>query len=656
MIKRASLAFLILILLILSEPVLATTWCDKQMKCPICGTKDTYSEIMSCGGYIYDWNTKYQYIFWPMIDEHVLYACPKCHFTCLMEDFERIKKNQVPIIKMALEGTKLSPPDKEKARMAKEYGITGNATYWFIPMAERIAIAEKVYKVLGQADEMWCEFYRMAAYHFDNAGMYAEADEARQKALAIAEKLITEEKSTGRLKELYLISGSLKHFLKNETGARSDFNKAMAMPYKNSKLDDEQCEGQGKYLDSILTEFLTKGVWIDLILAIDSRNLEKAGEALDRDRTLAGAKDEYGCPLLNGIAESGDMDLVKLFISKGADVNAKGPGGYTALHRASLENKLNVVKLLVAEGADIESRDDKGETPLHDATWHDDVTAIEILDFLLQHGADIRATNQDGETALHSAAIWGSRKVSDFLISKGVDVNARNKKGETPLHFAASNSAPEHLEVIELLVSKGADINAEDNQGWTPLCCGIRRENKQVCELLLTLGAKKTATVEIAEFFAAAEKGDMKIFKALLEKNQGFAKARDDTDRTPLHVVMIRQQEEMVEMLISRGADVNAKDSEGETPLLSAFWCPEYKKIPEILVNAGADVNCTDSSGRTPLHHAVSHNDKKLVEFLVSHGAHINAKDHEGKTPLRFAIERKNRDIVEFLRSHGGEE
>lgn len=656
MIKRTSFAFLILILLILSEPAGATTWSDKQLKCPICGTEDTYSVILSFGGYIYDWNSQYQYIFWPMADEHVLYACPKCHFTCLMDDFGKIQKNKVADIKIAIEGTKLSPPHKEKAEQYPQ----GKATYCFIPMVERIAIAEKVYRALGQTDDRWCEFYRMAAYHFDEARMYAAADEARKKALAIAEKLITEEKNTGRLKELYLISGSLRHFLKDEEGARKDFEKAVAAPYKDSECDAEQCKHKEKYLNSILTDFLAKGTWVDLILAIDSRNLEKAGELLERDRTLINAKDKYDRPLLLEIAEGGDKDVMELFISKGADINACDERGRTALHRASLKDHLDIVKLLIVKGADLAAKDDGGETPLHKATMNDDATAIEILDLLLQNGADVRATNHEGETALHSAAIWGSKRVSDFLISKGIDCNARNVKGQTPLHLAATSMYPKHLEVMKLLVSKGADINAEDNIGWTPLCYGIRRGYKQVDELL-KLGAKRNAAAEIAEFFIAAENGDLKRFNTLLEKNPGYAMARDDNDITPLNIVItpllpLHKQKEMVEMLISRGADVNAKDWSGKTPLLEALSSPEYKGIPEILVNAGADVNYADSSGWTPLHHAAFNNDEKLVEFIVSHGAHINAKDHAGKTPLRLAIEDNYNDIVKFLRSHGGEE
>ena len=77
------------------------------------GAEDLYSVIGSCGGYVYYWNSKYQYVFWPLIDEHVLYACQKCHFTCLMDQFDNVPKDKIQEIRKAFEGTKLSPPERE---------------------------------------------------------------------------------------------------------------------------------------------------------------------------------------------------------------------------------------------------------------------------------------------------------------------------------------------------------------------------------------------------------------------------------------------------------------------------------------------------------------------------------------------------------------
>lgn len=117
--------------------------------------------------------------------------------------------------------------------------------------------------------------------------------------------------------------------------------------------------------------------------------------------------------------------------------------------------------------------------------------------------------------------------------------------------------------------------------------------------------------------------------------------------------------------LINNGADVNARDKYGRTPLMYAVdrGCIE---ICRVLIKAGADVNAWDASGITSLmiaifacniklHKSTLANNIKLVELLVQNGADVNAKDEEGRTPLMYAVWMGNIELIQYLIQHGAD-
>jgi cytohesin len=93
----------------------------------------------------------------------------------------------------------------------------------------------------------------------------------------------------------------------------------------------------------------------------------------------------------------------------------------------------------------------------------------------------------------------------------------------------------------------------------------------------------------------------------------------------------------------------------GRTPL---FWAVGARQtdVVERLLSKGADINAKDDNGRTPLHEAALSGDKEFVEILIAKGADVNAKDYFGKTPLRIAIERGSPSIADILRKAGAKE
>ena len=111
---------------------------------------------------------------------------------------------------------------------------------------------------------------------------------------------------------------------------------------------------------------------------------------------------------------------------------------------------------------------------------------------------------------------------------------------------------------------------------------------------------------------------------------------------------------EIIELLIDKGADVNGKDDNDDTPLHLSI----NRNISELLIENGADVNAKDCSGGTPLHSIIFNEDKDLVALLITNGADLNSMNDDGQTPLDYLsseeLEGVTAEIAILLRKHGG--
>jgi ankyrin repeat protein len=131
--------------------------------------------------------------------------------------------------------------------------------------------------------------------------------------------------------------------------------------------------------------------------------------------------------------------------------------------------------------------------------------------------------------------------------------------------------------------------------------------------------------------------------------------ARDKLGETPLHVAAVRGYQETSSPLIANGADINARNEDGVTPL-HASALAGHKETIALLITKGADVNARNADGLTPLHAAALAGHTETVELLITKGADVNAKNEDGLTPLNAASQKGYWAIVELLRRHGTQE
>ena len=218
--------------------------------------------------------------------------------------------------------------------------------------------------------------------------------------------------------------------------------------------------------------------------------------------------------------------------------------------------------------------------PIHDAARKGDIEAVKQH---LAAGRNVNAKDDKGRTPLHRAAREGHKEVAELLIAAGADLNTKDKEGKTPLYHAARWG---HTNIAALLIAAGADVNAKDDKGRTPLDRAVGYT--EIVALLRKHGGKTSE--ELNALIDAAEAGNI----------------------------------EAVKQHLAAGMDVNAKDEDGVTPLHeAALW--GHNEVSELLIANGAEVNAIIVSG-----------------------------PYQGKTPLDLAIRHKKNETADLLRKHGG--
>ena len=281
----------------------------------------------------------------------------------------------------------------------------------------------------------------------------------------------------------------------------------------------------------------------------------------------------------------------------------------------------------------------RADVALVDAAKRGEWTAVQRL---LEQGADAAVARPDGTTALHWASYREDTAAAALLLGAGAKVNAANYLGATPLWLACENGS---ATMVRTLLEAGADPNLALLSGETPLMVASRTGNADVVRQLLA----KRANVN--------------------------AKERTYGNQTALMWAVSERHPEIVEALISHGADIHARtkvwtqrvkvstpaqnhpeyivdvQQGGNTALLFAAQVGDVASA-RLLVAAGANVNDTTGGGVSVTTIAAHSGNADVAAFLLEKGADANAS-FAGYTALHAAILREDAALVGKLLAHG---
>ncbi|XP_064482060.1 uncharacterized protein LOC135394918 [Ornithodoros turicata] len=359
-----------------------------------------------------------------------------------------------------------------------------------------------------------------------------------------------------------------------------------------------------------------------LHLAAGEGRLEVCKILLDLKADTNALDDQGQIPMMLAI-ENDHSEVVKVFLRVKPDLatmsNAKG---FTCAHIAAMKGSTAVIKELMKFNKSIvtSSRNKTTDsTPLHLAAAGGHGSVVKML---LQAGADGKDENSEGDTALHLAAKNGHVKVARVLSAVVPWSSTSKKTGLTALHVAAKNGQMDF--VREMLTEVQAALGSEPlpdggDYGMTALHMAAAAGHESVVRMLLNSSGVQADEPTVQEgmypLHLAAQGGHVAVASLLLSRATSQLHCVDKTGRTPLHVAAANGKREMVGLLHSQGAEINAADNMG--------W--------------------------TALHFAARHGYLGVVKILVENGAYAKAITKDGKVALCLAAAEGHYDIISYL-------
>ncbi|XP_060089312.1 CARD- and ANK-domain containing inflammasome adapter protein-like [Heteronotia binoei] len=286
--------------------------------------------------------------------------------------------------------------------------------------------------------------------------------------------------------------------------------------------------------------------------------------------------------------------------------------------------------------------------------------------------SDINAVNSANETLLHIAATHGHIKIIDYLINKGAKLGVKDKKGRTPLHRAAEKG---HNNAVKMLLQAGANIYSLDQEGKTPLHLASWSSHTQVLKSIL--GEEVRQYKNQHNFLhMAALKDDSNLVQILL-KHGALVDTKDEKGQTALGYAVSRGFEKTVKVLLEAGANIDSSIidaafnsnnqsifklildySKGLSPdtMVSALYKAIQKDLHGIvaaLIERGTDINVHNEMLYTPLLLACEMGKTKSAKVLVDMGASLKDKTPNSSSALHLAVQAGASSIAKMLLDKG---
>ena len=370
----------------------------------------------------------------------------------------------------------------------------------------------------------------------------------------------------------------------------------------------------------------------------------------------------YGVTPLTEAASNGSAAMVEMLLKAGADANTELPQGDSAIMLAAKTGVPEAVKALIDHGATVNAKEEwHGETPLMLAAGENHAAVVKLL---IERGADVNASAKHlefpdmkkgpaqvfsvypagGLTALMEAARDNSYEAAHALLDGKANPNLKSPQGLRAAMIAIMNG---HWDLAKLLIDRGSDLN----DGSLPLLADVK--NLDFLRPAQNRVETTTPLELIQEMLAKGAKPDSTLSGPIPVLHNFGTNVTGPVDSTALYRAAKAADVTVVRMLIEKGADAKRKAKDDSTALhaavgigvrppmgdaaLKAPKAPQIIATMQLLLDRGADVNAVDGAGMTPLHGAAQKGLDEVVQYLADHGAKLDIKDKRDRTPLDIA-------------------
>lgn len=359
--------------------------------------------------------------------------------------------------------------------------------------------------------------------------------------------------------------------------------------------------------------------------------------------------------------------LVEYFLDKGASIEkAGGTDVYGNILMAASGSKFNnnknisAVDLKLLESLSqnsakitqmiIDKVDKKlindsleGKTPLIIAVGNSYIDTAKIL---IENGANINAVDIEGWSALSYAVNNGDIEIAKLLLE-----NKAKIKDEL-LIAIKSPIVESRINIMKLLIENGANINYTDENGFNPLNIAIESGDMELTKFLITNGANVNSLMQdgVSLIGYAIAQNNMDLLQILIENGANVNYTVGDSwADTPLMTASRLGLDNVVRILLTRNADINAVDMNGNTALHTAALNSQLSVV-KLLLEKNPNLDIQNKVGNTALHLAVISGNIDIVGELVLKGANTKIRNNDGKYPRDIARANNSAAIFEVLR------
>ncbi|KAJ5698116.1 NACHT nucleoside triphosphatase [Penicillium macrosclerotiorum] len=325
---------------------------------------------------------------------------------------------------------------------------------------------------------------------------------------------------------------------------------------------------------------------------------------LDREAETNALNGRYG-NALQAASWAGHGQVVQLLIDRGAQVNAQGGRFGNSLRAASREGHMQVVHILLNEQADVNAQGDGYGTALYVALQEGHMKVARLL---LDRGACVDVQCGEYGNALRAASWQGKADAVLLLLDGGADVNLEGGYFGNALQAASWRG---HDKIVQILLDRGANVNAQCGNFGNALRAALSGGHKSVVDLLKARGA-----------IMSDQAGEDTSELANMSGESPIGVAQHEDLISALIAASLEGHEKVVQMLLSRGVDVNAQSGELGTAL-QASSVQGHVRVVYLLLNCGAEVNTQCGKFGSALQAALSEGHEEVVQILLDRGAYL---------------------------------